>query len=91
MFYIFLLQTWGLIYETPTQQYLEFDVYQLFNDAEIVTSVDLLKILQKTMRKQNEELVRLALIVQQIDEIKTKIQLLIQRCRQLKLSSIVIM
>ena len=91
MFYIFLLQTGDLVYETPTQQYLHFDVYQLMKDKEISTFVHLLKVLQKTMEKQNEELVELSLIVPQIEEIKSKIQFLIQRCRQLRLSSRIIM
>ena len=65
MFYIFLLQTGESVYETPTQQYLQFDVYQLMKYKEISTSVDPLKVLQKTMEKQNEELVELSLTVPQ--------------------------
>ena len=56
-------------------------------DNEISTSVDPLKVLQKTMEKQNEELVELSLTFPQTEEIKEKIQLLIQRCRQLRVSS----
>ena len=77
MFYIFMLQTGDLVYETPTQQSLQFDVYQLMKDKEISTSVDPLKVLQKTMEKQNEELVELSFPVPQTQEIKEKIQLLI--------------
>ena len=91
MFYIFLLQTGDSIYETLTHQSLQFDVYQLMKDKEISTSVDPLKVLLKTMEKQNEELVELSLIVPQTEEIKANIQLLIQRCRQLRVSSRIIM
>ena len=76
MFYIFLLQTEDSFYETPTQQSLQFDVYQLMKDKEISTSVDPLKVLQKTMEK-NEELLLLTLTVPQTEEIKSKIQLLL--------------
>ena len=77
MFYIFMLQTGDSVYETPNQQYLEFDVYQLMKDKEISTSVDPLKVLQKTLKKQHEEMVRLALTIPQTDEIKAKVQFLI--------------
>ena len=52
MFYIFMLQIGDSIYETPTQQSLQFDVCQLMKDKKISTSVDLLKVLQKTMEKK---------------------------------------
>ena len=81
-----MLQTRDLVYETPTLQSLDFDVYQLLKDNEIGTSIDLLKVLQKTMEKQNEELVEFSLTVPQTKEIKSNIQLLIQRCQQLKIS-----
>ena len=77
---MFLLQTGDLVYETPNQQSLQFEVYQLMKDKEIITSVDPLKVIQKTMEKQNEELILLSLTVPQTEEIKSKIQLLIQRC-----------
>ena len=52
-----MLQTRDSVYETPTQQSLQFDVSRLIKDNEIGTSVDPLKVLQKTMEKQNEELI----------------------------------
>ena len=54
---------------------------------EISRSADPSRVLQKTMEKQNEELILLTLTVPQIEEIKSKIQLLLQRCRQLQVSS----
>ena len=91
MFYIFLLQIGDSFYETPSQHSLQFEVSKLMKDNEISGFENPLRVLQKTMEKQNEELVTLALTVPQIDEIKTRIQLLIQRCRQLKVSSRIIM
>ena len=63
MFYLFLLQTTDSIYETTTQQSLQFDVYQLFNDVNIGSSIDPLKVLQKPFKKQHEEMVHQALTV----------------------------
>ena len=66
-------------------------VSQLMKDNEISGSVDPLRVLQKMMKKQNEELFFLTLTVPQTEEIEEKIQLLLQRCKQLELSSQIIM
>ena len=58
---------------------------------EISRSADPSRVLQNTMEKQNEELVELSLTVPQTEEIKSMIQLLIQKCRQLRVSSGIIM
>ena len=87
MFYIFLLQTGDSVYETPSQHSLQFEVSELMKDNEISGSANPLRVLQKTMEKLNEELVLLTLTVPQTKEIKSKIQLLLQRCRQLEISS----
>ena len=80
MFYIFLLQTGDSVYETPSQHSLQNEVSQLMKDNEIIGFADPLRVLLKTMEKQNEELVFLSLTVPQTEEIKSKIQLLLQRC-----------
>ena len=56
-------------------------------DNEIIGFADPLRVLQKTMEKQNEELLFLTLTVPQIEETKSKIQLLLQICRELQVSS----
>ena len=91
MFYIFLLQTWDSVYETPSQHSLQFEVSQLMKYNEISGSVDPLRVLQKTMEKQNEELVLLTLTILQTQETKSKIQLLLQRRQQLEVSYRIIM
>ena len=63
MFYTFLLQTNDLVYETTTHQSLYFDVYELLNDVGIGSSIDPVKVLQKTLKKQHEEMVHLALAI----------------------------
>ena len=50
MFYIFLLQTNDSVYETPTQQSIDFDVNKLLNDADIGSSIDLVNLLEKTLK-----------------------------------------
>ena len=74
-------------HETPTQQYLQFNVSQLMKYNEISRSVDPFRVLQKTMEKQNEELVLLTLTIPKTEETKSKIQLLLQICRQFQVSS----
>ena len=91
MFYIFLLQTWDLVYETPSQHSLQFEVSQLMKDNEISRYADPSRVLQKTMEKQNEEPIILTLTVPQTEEIEKRIQLLLQQRKQLEVSSQIIM
>ena len=60
-------------------------------DSEIRGSTDLLRVLQKTKEKQNEELILLTLAVPQTEGIKKRIQLLLQQRKQLEVSSRIIM
>ena len=78
-------------YEIASQKYLQNEVSRLMRDSEIRESADSLRVLQKTREKQNEELVLLTLTVPKKEEIESKIQLLLQRCRQLEVSSRIIM
>ena len=77
MFYIYLLQTRDSVYETPYQHSLKFEVSQLMKDNEISRSAVPLRVLQKTMEKQNEELILLTLTLPQTQETESKIQLLL--------------
>ena len=63
MFYIFLLQTNDLVYETPTQQSINFDVNELLNDADIGSSLDPVKLIEKTLKKINVDMLRLLFII----------------------------
>ena len=56
-------------------------------DSETSRSADPSRVLHETMEKQNEEFVLLTLTVPQKKEIKSKIQLLLQRCQELQVSS----
>ena len=91
MFYIFLLQTNDSVYETVTLHTIDFDVNKLLNDADIGYSIDLLKLLEKTLKKIHADMLLLLFIIPQIDEIKEKVQVLMQRSQALKVSCIIIL
>ena len=86
-FYIFQLQTGDLVYETMSQNSLQNEVSRLMRDSEIRESADPLRVFQKTKEKQNEELILLTLTVPQTEEIEKKIYLLLERRKQLEVSS----
>ena len=77
MFYIFLLQTNDLVYETARQQSIDFDVNELLNDVDIGSSIDPVKVLEKTLKNIYADMFHMAFIIPQIDEIKAKVQVLI--------------
>ena len=60
-------------------------------DSEIRESADLLRVLQTTREKQNDELILLTLEVPQTEGAKNRIQLLLQQRKQLDVSSRIIM
>ena len=55
-------------------------------DSEIRESVDPLRVLQRTREKQNEELVRLTLVVPLTEGLEQRLQLLLQQRKQLDVS-----
>ena len=80
------MQTWDSIYQTASQNSLQNEVSQLMRDSEIRDSADLLRVLQRTREKQNEELVRLTLAVPLTEGLKQRLQLLLQQRKQLDVS-----
>ena len=60
-------------------------------DSEIRVSADLLRVLQRTREKQNEELIHLTLVVPLTEGLEQRIQLLLQQCKQLEVISRIIM
>ena len=63
MFYIFLLQTNYSVYETTSQQSIDFDVNELLNDDDIGYSLDLVKVIEKTLKKINVDILLLLFII----------------------------
>ena len=55
-------------------------------DSEIRESTDLLRVLQRTREKENEELIRLTLAVPLTEGLKQRIQLLLQQRKQVDVS-----
>ena len=55
-------------------------------DIEIRESADPLRVLQRTREKQNEELVRLTLVVPLTEGLEQRLQLLLQQRKQLDVS-----
>ena len=51
MFYIFLFQSNDSVYETASQQSIAFDVHELLHGAEIGSSLDPVKVIEKTLKK----------------------------------------
>ena len=85
------MHTRDSVYETTSQKYLQNEVSWLIIDSEIREFVYLLRVLQKTKEKQNEELIRLTLAVPQTEGTEQRIQLLLQQRKELDVSSQIIM
>ena len=81
------MQTGDSIYEMTSQNSLQNEVSRLMRDSEIREFVDPLRVLQRTREKQNEELIRLTLAVPLTEGLGKRIQLLLQQCKQLEVSS----
>ena len=63
MFYIFLLYTNDSVYEIASQQSIYFDLNELLNDADIGSSLDLVKVIEKTLKKINVDIICLLFII----------------------------
>ena len=79
MFYIFLLQTNDSMYETTSQQSIDFDVHELLNDANISHPIESVNLTEKTLKTINVDILRLLFIIPQTDEIKSKVEALVNR------------
>ena len=79
-----MLQTNDLVYETTSQQSIDFDVHELLNDDDIGFSLDPVKVIEKTLKKINVDILRLLFIILQTDEIKAKVELLLKRSHALQ-------
>ena len=61
-------------------------MHKLLNDADIGSSLYLVKVIEKTLKKINAEILRLLFIILQINEIKAKLEVLVNRSQALKVS-----
>ena len=86
MFYIFLLQTHDSVYEIETQQSIDFNVNELMNDVDIGSSLNPMKVIEKTLKKINADILHLLFMIPQTYEIKSKVELLVNRSHVLQVS-----
>ena len=80
------MQTNDSVYETTSQKSIDFDVHELLNDADIGSSLDLVKLLKTTLKFFYADMLCLLFIIPQTDEIKAKVQLLMKISQYLKVS-----
>ena len=74
------------MYETTSQQSIDFDVHELLNDADIGSSLELVKVIEKTLKKIIVDILRLLFIIPQTDKIKAKVEVLVKRSHSLQVS-----
>ena len=86
MFCIFLLQRNDSVYETTSKRSIYFDVHGLLHNVDIGSSLDPVKVIEKTLKKNNEDILRLLFSILQTDEIKAKVEVLVKRSQALKVS-----
>ena len=86
MFYIFVLYTNDSVYKTTSQQSIDFYVNGLLNHTDIGSSLDLVKVIEKTLKKINADIICLLFIIPQMDDIKAKVEVLLKRSQSLKVS-----
>ena len=86
MFYIYFLQTNDSVYETTSQQSIDFDVNELLNNADIGSSIKPVKVIEKTFKKINVDILHLLFIIPQTYEIKANVEVLVKRSHALQVS-----
>ena len=68
-----MLQTNDSVYETATQQSIDFDVNELLNDAENGSSIEPVKVVENTLKKIHVNMLRLLFIIPQTNKIKESV------------------
>ena len=86
MFYIFLLHTIDSTYEPASKKSIALDVDELMCDAGNCSSLYSIKMIEKALKKINEDFLYLLFIVLQTDEIKAKVDVLVKRSHTLQVS-----
>ena len=59
---------------------------ELLNGADLGSSLDPIKVIEKTLKKMNVDIHHILFIIPQIDEIKEKVEVLLKRSHALKVS-----
>ena len=86
MFYKILLQASDSTFEKASEKSIDLDVHELMCDASIGYSLESIKMIEKGLKKINEDILRLLFIVLQTDEIKAKVDVSVKRLHTLQVS-----
>ena len=86
MFHKILLQATDSTFEKASEKSIDLDVHELMRDASIGYSLESIKMIEKGLKKINEDILRLVFILLQIDEIKAKVDVLVKRSHVLQVS-----
>ena len=86
MFFIILLKATDSTFDLASNKSIDIDVDEIMHNADIGSSIDLIKMIEKTLKKINQDILLLLFIQPQTNEIKTKVDVLVKRSKYLKLS-----
>ena len=86
MFYIFLLQTTDFAFEIVSEKSIALYVDELMHDDGIGSCLDLINMIEKALKKINEDIFYLLFIVPNTDEIRAKVDVLVKRLHALQVS-----
>ena len=86
MFYKILLQASDSTFEKASEKSIYFDVHDLMHDAGIGSSLEPIKMIEKGLKKINEDILRLLFILLQRDEIKYNVDILVKRSHTLQVN-----
>ena len=81
-----MLQTTDSKYEPESEKSIDLDVDELMRDARIGSSLDMINMIEKTLRKINEDILHFLFIQLQTYEIKAKVDVLVKRLHTLQVS-----
>ena len=86
MFYIFLLQDTDSTFDLASNKLIDIDVDEIMRDIDIGSSLDPIKMIDKTLKKINEDILRIVFIQPQTNKIREKVDVLVKRSKALKVS-----
>ena len=61
-------------------------MHELLHNVDIGSSLDPVKVIEKTLKKINEDILHLLFIILQTDDIKAKVEVLVKRSHALQVS-----
>ena len=86
MFYIFVLQATDSVFDLASYKSIDIDVDEIMCNIYIGYSLDSIKMIEKTSKKINEDILCLLFISPHTNDIKAKVDVLVKRYQALKVS-----